>query len=244
MRGQMSGPSDLNLWHRIEGYNFDQPDINLPFSARLARENGWPPEFAQRVVEEYKKFVYLMCVSDEMLTPSQEVDEAWHLHLVYTRSYWDNFCRGVLGRDIHHEPTEGGAAENAKFHDCYRRTKERYQEEFGTMPPSDIWPGEQIRYGDAERHTVVETSRLPYVTKSQLGTAAFYAFFVLWAGWSLDWNSSAWMLIVGMAAFVAVTRLLPVGRPRRNRQNANGGGCGGGGGGCGDGGGGCGGGGE
>ncbi|RWO26485.1 hypothetical protein [Mesorhizobium sp.] len=110
----MSGPSDLNLWHRIEGYNFDQPDINLPFSARLARENGWPPEFAQRVVEEYKKFVYLMCVSDEMLTPSQEVDEAWHLHLVYTRSYWDNFCRGVLGRDIHHEPTEGGAAENAK----------------------------------------------------------------------------------------------------------------------------------
>ncbi|RWO35001.1 MAG: hypothetical protein EOS10_01570 [Mesorhizobium sp.] len=101
-----------------------------------------------------------------MLTPSREVDEAWHLHLVYTRSYWNNFCRGVLGRDIHHEPTEGGAAENSKFHDCYKRTKERYQEEFGTMPPSDMWPGEQIRFGEAERHTAVETSRLPYVTTS------------------------------------------------------------------------------
>ncbi|WP_287257912.1 hypothetical protein [Mesorhizobium sp.] len=50
----MSGPSNLNLWHRIEGYNFDQPGINLPFSARLARENGWPSEFAQRVVENTK----------------------------------------------------------------------------------------------------------------------------------------------------------------------------------------------
>lgn len=242
----MSEKSDPDLWGRIESYSLDQSGINLPFSARLARENGWSREFAQRVVEEYKKFVYLMCVSGEMLTPSQEVDEAWHLHLVYTRDYWVDFCRGLLGKDIHHEPTEGGDSECAKFRNCYRRTKERYHEEFGTMPPSDIWPDEQTRFGEATGDMVVETSRSPYITKSQLGTAAaFFAFFVLWAGWSHAWNSAAWTLIVGMAAFFALTRLLPIGRPRRNREKGNGGGCGGGAGcGSGCGGGGCGGGGD
>ena len=32
--------------------------------------------------------------------PSDEVDQAWHLHLVYTRSYWGEFCPNVLGKPL------------------------------------------------------------------------------------------------------------------------------------------------
>jgi hypothetical protein len=249
----MGGVSDVNLWNRIEAYSLDRPGVSLPFSARLARENGWSSEFTRRVVEEYKKFIYLMRVSGEMLTPSQEVDKAWHLHLVYTRDYWLGFCRDVLGRDIHHNPTEGGAAESARYRNCYRRTKERYREEFGTMPPSDIWPDEETRFGDSGGNRPDDTSRFPFmISKSHVGIAGLLATLVVFAGWSLEEGfSSVGPVLVGIAVFFALTLLLPVGRSRRGSRKAGAGGCGGGGGGsstgsgdCGCGGGGCGGGGD
>ena len=148
----MRKPSDPELWNRIQAYDLDSPSVSLPFSARLARENGWTLEFSRQAIEEYKKFIYLICVSNETLTPSQEVDEVWHLHLVYTRGYWDDFCAATLGREIHHTPTEGGAAEDAGFRYAYQRTKERYVEEFDTEPPSDIWPTPELRFSEATQN--------------------------------------------------------------------------------------------
>ncbi|MGF2075510.1 glycine-rich domain-containing protein, partial [Enterococcus casseliflavus] len=89
---------------------------------RLARENGWKLEFTRRVVAEYKRFIFLAIVAGHAVTPSQQVDQAWHLHLLYTRSYWDDFCGQVLGLRIHHGPTQGGSAEQAKYRDWYDRT--------------------------------------------------------------------------------------------------------------------------
>ena len=80
------------IWLRIEGLIFDDNSHPLTFSKRLARENRWAHWFALDVMEEYKKFLYLMAVSDHPVTPSIEVDQAWHLHLIYTRQYWDDFA--------------------------------------------------------------------------------------------------------------------------------------------------------
>ncbi|MEK6230809.1 MAG: hypothetical protein N2A42_03075 [Luteolibacter sp.] len=33
---------------------------------------------------EYKRFVALAMLAGHPVTPSEEVDQAWHLHLVYT----------------------------------------------------------------------------------------------------------------------------------------------------------------
>jgi hypothetical protein len=45
----------------------------------LARDNGWPREFTRRVVEEYKRFMFLTTVADHVVSPSEAVDQAWHL---------------------------------------------------------------------------------------------------------------------------------------------------------------------
>jgi hypothetical protein len=37
-------------------------------------------------------------ISTHIVTPSEQVDQVWHLHLTYTRSYWDEFCPNVLGQ--------------------------------------------------------------------------------------------------------------------------------------------------
>jgi hypothetical protein len=80
------------------------------------------------------------------VTPSEEVDEAWHLHLCYTRSYWDRMCGGILGKPLHHGPTEGGKKEDEKFADWYSRTLESYRSHFGEEPPADIWPPVESRF--------------------------------------------------------------------------------------------------
>ncbi len=134
------------LWNRIEDFRFDDPAAQLSFSQRLARENGWSRYYASRVIAEYKKFCYLAMTAGHSVTPSDEVDQAWHLHLIYTRSYWDGFCGRVLGRAFHHGPTRGGADESAKFHDWYEATLVSYQSTFGSPPPTDIWPGPESRF--------------------------------------------------------------------------------------------------
>ena len=96
-----------SLWQRIDRFQIDRPDATLTFTARLARDNGWSRDYARRVVDEYKRFMFLTTVADHVVTPSEAVDQAWHLHLTYTRSYWGEFCGEVLGRKVHHDPTTG-----------------------------------------------------------------------------------------------------------------------------------------
>src|SRR5438067_11295839 len=102
------------LLARILAFDIDGGEVALPFAARLARENGWPRPYAERVVEEYKRFVFLAVTSGIIVCPAEDVDAAWHLHLTYTRSYWKRFCGEVLGRPLHHDPTKGGPDEGAK----------------------------------------------------------------------------------------------------------------------------------
>ena len=100
------------LWDRLEAFEPDHPDSEFSFSMRLARDNGWNHEFAKRVIKEYKRFLFLCAEAGHPVTPSEEVDEAWHLHLCYTRSYWNDLCRDIIGKPIHHQPTTGGAADH------------------------------------------------------------------------------------------------------------------------------------
>lgn len=147
MRTAIAQPLDAALLGRIEAFDIDGDRPSLPFTARLARENGWSQTFSTRVVAEYKRFVYLAMVAGHPVTPSDQVDQAWHLHLTYTRSYWERFCGAVLPRPLHHSPTRGGAVENRKFDRWYERTLASYRELFGAEPPPDIWPPARIRFG-------------------------------------------------------------------------------------------------
>jgi hypothetical protein len=134
------------LWSDIKAFELDNADAQLTFTERLARENNWSLEYACRAVEEYKKFMFLACISEFPLTPSEDVDQVWHLHLLYTESYWDDFCARVLKRRIHHGPTKGGSNEREKFLDWYSKTIKLYHEIFGTSPPCDLWPESKKRF--------------------------------------------------------------------------------------------------
>ncbi|WP_206171053.1 glycine-rich domain-containing protein [Phragmitibacter flavus] len=163
------------LWLRLQSLQIDTPGAEFTFTQRLARENHWSESFAQRVVHEYLRFIYLATVAGHPVTPSDEVDQAWHLHLVYTRSYWDDLCRNILGKPLHHGPTKGGHAEAAKFDDWYARTKQSYKRLFGQAPPQDIWPPANIRFAPADRFKRIDSSAHWIIPKRLTQHAALWS---------------------------------------------------------------------
>jgi uncharacterized protein (TIGR04222 family) len=148
-----------DVWQRLSQFELDDPEATYPFSSRLAKENGWSHRFARRVIEEYKRYLLLCVASDAPPCPSEHVDQAWHLHLTYTRSYWKKLCGEILGRPIHHEPTRGGPDEHRKHVRMYDQTLQSYREFFGHEPPLDIWPPANIRFGADVEHRRVNVRR-------------------------------------------------------------------------------------
>jgi hypothetical protein len=142
--------SEKTLWQRIAAFELNDPAADLVFTERLARENGWTRDFARSATEEYKRFILLCCISPHGVTPSDVVDQVWHLHLTYTQSYWNDFCKKTIGKEIHHNPTRGGTAEQNKFADWYTETLQLYEQTFSEKPPADIWPDPQQRFTDID----------------------------------------------------------------------------------------------
>jgi hypothetical protein len=138
-------PND-SLWHRIKSFNPGGSGAEFSFQDRLARENGWSGLYAARAIWEYKKFMYLICRSDTALTPSEQVDQVWHLHLLYTQDYWIDFCESTLGKTIHHGPTKGGSEERHKYTTAYEVTLRKYENVFLFVSPEDIWPKTKDRF--------------------------------------------------------------------------------------------------
>lgn len=132
------------LRDKIQNYEIDDLESEFKFSDRLARENLWSKDFTKRVIKEYKRFMFLAAFSRKPVTPSLEVDEVWHLHMLYTRQY-NEFCK-LLGGFIHHGPTKGGKKEDNKYIDLYESTKKSYFMWFSEMPPEDIWPSSNVRF--------------------------------------------------------------------------------------------------
>ncbi len=159
--------AEYQTYDRLNDYSFDRPDAALPFSQRLAQENCWSRNYTDRAIREYKRFAFLAVVAGHPVSPSDQVDQVWHLHLTYTRSYWQEFCDEILAQPLHHEPTQGGGAERAKHRDWYCATLESYQRIFGEAATADLWPPIAVRFGPASQFARLNTQENWILPKPQ-----------------------------------------------------------------------------
>jgi uncharacterized protein (TIGR04222 family) len=143
------------LWQRICAHPFAAPARPQDFVAKLMQVQGWTRAQALEAIEEYRRFSFLACVEGRTMTPSDQVDEVWHLHLAHTRDYWEVWCRDVLGMVMHHDPSPGGAAELLRYRHHYAETLASYEKWFGT-PPLRWWPGTHERFRRPQRFRRVD----------------------------------------------------------------------------------------
>jgi uncharacterized protein (TIGR04222 family) len=202
------------LFDRLMSFEIDKPGTELTFARRLARENRWSLAYAERVIVEYKKFLFLAATAGHVVSPSEQVDQAWHLHLTYTRSYWDDLCRNVLPQPLHHGPTKGGHVEQAKFVDLYQQTLDSYERLLGHEPPRDIWSPVEQRFGEDLRHVTVNTERYWIIPKPRwplslspatpLFALGIFGLPLAATTWNpLDWNGPEFLLGYVLLTFAA-----------------------------------------
>jgi len=156
--------SQQTLWERLDAFHIGPKNAALSFAERLARENNWSLSFAEQVIVEYKKFLFLIATGNQEFTPSDQVDQVWHLHLTYTRSYWNELCGDVLGFSLHHGPTQGGQEQGNKFRQQYSETLAAYRNMFGE-PPSNVWPSVEQRFANADQFIRINRVQLWLINK-------------------------------------------------------------------------------
>lgn len=127
-----------NLWLKIAHFPLNDPNAAYPFSQKLAHTQRWSEDKTMQVIAEYKKFMFLCMTAPNGASPSETVDECWHLHLTFTANY-AAFCQETAGKFIHHTPSKGGTAEHHRHVDWYEETLKNYVETFQQIPSSDIW---------------------------------------------------------------------------------------------------------
>ncbi len=135
--------TDRSLWHRLEGYSFHERPLACSLIDRLGEETGHPIDVCYTLVEEYRRFMYLMGSTGDELAPSPIVDVVWRLHVEDARAYFDDFCPRIIGRTIHRPDQDQVTPLGFQDDPAYGRTLDFYAQEFG-RPQVQFWPDPDI----------------------------------------------------------------------------------------------------
>jgi len=131
--------TDRRLWHRLEGYSFHERPLTRSLVDRLYEETGHPIDVCYTLVEEYRRYMYLVGSTGETLSPSPIVDLVWGLHVEDSRAYFEDFCPRVIGRTIYRPEGEQRLDFPLQDDPDYIRTLDYYAQEFG-RPQVQFWP--------------------------------------------------------------------------------------------------------
>lgn len=156
------------------------------------------------MIDEYRRFCFLACAAGQAVTPSDEVDQVWHLHLTYTEDYWQVFCASVLRMALHHGPTRGGDTEGQRYRAQYAQTLASYECYFGP-PPLRAWPRTQARFTRPQRFVRIDRQRYWLLPKPDVRRALALAVALL-AGLGgagaahaqanpLDWTAGPFLML-------------------------------------------------
>ena len=97
---------------------------------RLISKKGWTEQHAARMVEEYREYLTLFYhhPGDELVPPTQDLDDVWHEHILDTQRYASD-CDRMFGRFIHHVP---GLEHGTERHtEGLQRTRKHWWQLFG-----------------------------------------------------------------------------------------------------------------
>jgi len=130
---------EKQLWGKLKQYPLHTVDLLFPFYTRLMRENNWNKTYTLETITEYKKFMFLWSVAGVPLFAPAPIRKVWQLHLMYTQSYWMEFCRDIFGKPIHHSLTSSNEINYEKEAAVYSQLTKVYQQYFDMPPPKSIW---------------------------------------------------------------------------------------------------------
>lgn len=76
----------------------------------------------------------MLSISRKTLTPSEQVDHVWHLHIQHNQHYEEQLSK-IMKNFLHHNPTEGGDEQQGHWNDVYGQTLKFYEKVFREKAP-------------------------------------------------------------------------------------------------------------
>jgi hypothetical protein len=124
------------LWLKLNMMNAQGMQAFAPLMTMMEQQMGVSSEMAGRVIEEYRKFLFLAMRAGHQVIPPGVVNDVWMSHMQNAQNYWEN-----LGKMIAERPVAGGmdAKSMGNMGDAWAQTLKSYEAIFGTKPPMDIW---------------------------------------------------------------------------------------------------------
>jgi hypothetical protein len=89
-------------------------------------------------LNEYKKFLFLTYVTEQVQSPSEEVDLVWHYHQNYINDYLQFSNLKMEKRVFVHSPNNGSSEDQTNLPNIYLKTKELLETYFGYVN-NDVW---------------------------------------------------------------------------------------------------------
>jgi hypothetical protein len=138
---------DAELWRRVQALDLTAP------AEQFVLYRGWTAEKAKRVELRYRRFFYLKAaLPGDAASPTDEIDEFWHQHIINTRRYGAD-CNAVAGRFLHHSFLSTADEKKAREIRIVRLTTEIcYEKLFGEPYEQTVgaallarWPSREIR---------------------------------------------------------------------------------------------------
>ena len=87
------------LWLKLNLMNAEGVAAFAPMLRAMQTQMGQNAEMAQRVIEEYRKFLFLAMRAGHQVIPPGIVNDVWMMHLQSAQNYWE-----TLGQMIGERP--------------------------------------------------------------------------------------------------------------------------------------------
>lgn len=95
----------------------------------------WTEDRINQAINWYRRMLEISVkYPDFNAVPGQDIDDAWHQHIMNTKLYGRD-CLYALGFFLHHTPFGYTNAETGYLEKQYKATHALYRREFGEIPP-------------------------------------------------------------------------------------------------------------
>jgi hypothetical protein len=105
---------------------------------------------AENFINEYKKFLYLAYVTNQVQCPSEEVDSVWHYHLTHVNAYLEFSSLKMERKMFAHNPNNGSEEDKSLYPNVYNQTLQNLQFYFGNVD-TKAWPDRSTRLNESTK---------------------------------------------------------------------------------------------
>lgn len=148
----------------------------------ISKYYNWNIDYTFQVIYEYEKFMELR-FEDSGLSPSDDIDKLWHLHILDTKIYYE-YCMKRFGSLVHHNPQDSIDQEARKIR--YKNTLIKYIKKFSYPKYEKVWGLKNKNFmqdekkSDGKNILLSQTFRLPNYYKNKVNDSQMIKIYLLY----------------------------------------------------------------